>query len=350
MTTRLMMVATAATLAVVVGCGELDAMQQLGVVNAQQAFAERPCGDGVCNRDKWAVIEAADDLWQLWPYDPRVAGWQPQKVLAVPELPDDFESSGGRVTAIDTRTTDLLTLVLREDRKLFAGTLGANAAAEAIDDAIVGVAWSTAEDRLAVVRANNGVPATLEVLNDQFIVQAEYPLPMQFGDPRPYLPDDVVVSWHPDDSLIAVSYDRFVGVPAGSTGSIVNLASGEVKPHRYTALRFIDATHLCANESEQVVTDGVSSVESYVQVLQRVNGDLIESDRLADYEAVVATDPQSGVFLVATPLIGFPFSRIYYGVRTLESEPEWVYVWGYLPSENFDLLPREAVEGVLVVE
>ncbi len=183
-------------------------------------LASLPCDGFACDVDRWVVFGlAAPGFSAEEPNRPEVVIDTPCGSLSyrlrlevdAGRLPFDEGPPLLGALAWSVRPAGGLELAIAElDGDLSLFRVGRQEATASVDLGAVGVAWSNAGDRLAVVTRDRSQPAAqahqLVILSPQLDELDRFALDLPLSDrSRDLIHDRFVVSWNADDTLVAVS-------------------------------------------------------------------------------------------------------------------------------------------------
>lgn len=342
-----------------VGCGfgyfAYSGGQRLNTtVEAELAFAQRPCRGLPCDRDEWAVLVPTNaGMRVLWPETDR------QLVWPAPPIPDGLildeypvTPSSNWVSTADVRAVDLRVAFVRIDGKLFLGTLGQDDAVE-VADRVHGVAWANDSGQLAVLRGlAAGEPGVLEIWDDAGEVVASFALPFTPRELARY-DGNSSLSWSADDGLLLV----FWGGGGVAERALVDVRAKTLSVVDWSGW-FIGAEQVLTTWQENPPAAGEwpSSEPQYLRRGAVDGSELVLGDVLAGPlpEQWQLLDVAAGGVVLYEPsehTLSFFDPRSYIALTTADlAEPEYVYVGYAVSFERYVLIPRSAVAGLIGAE
>jgi hypothetical protein len=284
-------------------------------LDAGARIAASPCRSSACDSEDWLVVHAGQaHVGVIWPEDIEVSYF----VDFVPAL-DDIRFDEGIVTA-SINTHNLRLAMVRHDGVLFLAEFGSPQADLEADIGAVGVGWSNAGDRLAVVTREQADSTlhTLEILTPQLDPVDAFAIEL------PRQPDGVVlwrfiVSWSADDRLVGISTDDRSQIVTPQT-VVLNLADGSTRVGELANSYFIAPRTLVsiAQPSPGAFRDGV------VNVFDVADRELVETERISGPQIAVASHPPTGVFATIEPDFPGSLPTCPVGLRTTQAGPDLV--------------------------
>ena len=232
----------------------------------------------------------------------------------------------------------------------------------------VGVAWSNAGDRLAVVLRDPSLPITqahqILILTPQLEELDRFALDLPLSDPNGNLVHDrFVVSWNSDDTLVAVSTTATCNLGAcktstGAGGSadlmvsprcmVVRVADGAETPLNLSDTYFVGVDQIVGTRAARAGAQPASDLAARVFVMRLRAGDVEVVRRIQGPQFVLSSHPPSGAFITADSFnavltsFGLPAS-----LRTLDGRRSSISALVPLSlragGESFSILPADQI-------
>lgn len=221
----------------------------------RQLQGEESCRDQECDQDRWLLVEVYRPTSSSAGGSPTAGGsvsaWLPGNP-AFTTLEFIPRTDPVLTASMNPVTLDLATVAR-------SGTLYLSSFASSHSDAqaslnAVGVAWSNAGDRLAVVRCADTARCALEVMTPELDTLQTIPLEPT-PPPDEMLDQGVAVSWNTTDTLVVVSAQENAPlIPAQAPwrpgAQIVNLETGAIRTYSFSTVYFIGESSVVATDRD----------------------------------------------------------------------------------------------------
>ncbi len=295
------------------------------------------CSGQLCDREKWVIVNF--DGLTVWPDAPDHPCQQFYSVDFAREVPQNFIVSGSANAA---RGLELA--MVTQDGLLHVCDFGSSAARVSLDIGALGVAWSNAGDRLAVVRRDGSGGHVLEIWSPELDVldAVEVTLPEQPAELEIWR---ALVSWSASDALVAVSStggELGTDTQIAEPGQIVEATSGRVYPVAYSRIFFIGETEWVGQPLSCPGSTG-----NCVRILEFDGERVVQLGALEASASVLRSHPPTGVMMTIEPSPTAPFGLVvgFTSLRTIERGPAMVYQG---PSSlDVTLIPVEDARAAL---
>lgn len=306
------------------GCFFVQGFVQTAITDAGRA----QCAGTACELDKWIVFGTEQfQVYSAYTSDHRLPCVTLQNAI---------------VTASINPPRDLLLAYVTRDGALHVCEYSGANGQHLRGVNAVGVAWSNAGDRLAVVtRDAEGDAAYLEIRDPELNLLDTFAIELPSADAPTEagraieVTRRVLVSWSADDKLVSAStnYRRLA--------SFVDVASGELRTETLLTVLFIGDRRIVA-EAPVLVGAEVVALELQTDGLKQ----------LASYPGAIeplASDPLAGVFLTGQQRTYFErrlVEGIDAGLRTIDAGPNYL---GYtiFRRDTLMLAPRDVALPVI---
>lgn len=266
------------------------------------AEGEKECEGGPCAPSRWLAVSVLED--EIHPATPwRMCDQHYAVEFASPDNPV--------ISASINWQLGLLLATVTQDGLLHLSEFGAANATQELDVDGLGVAWSHAGDRLALVRRGAGsTDYTLDLLTPELDSLQSYPLTLPAAlaaDPVNLGFWSLAVSWNASDTRIAVS------TVAGEAGAqIVDVQTGETSTFTIMGAYFIADDALVATDP---------ACRPCAALYDLVGADLLKRGVIPFCDKVIASHPSSGVFVTVQSNFIVNAPDYHVGLRTAELGP-----------------------------